>query len=161
MRLLPVIAAALAALPVAAFAATSITTTNVNLRAGPGTNYPLVTTIPKRAELVTHGCLQDMSWCDVNWGGQRGWVSSQYMLAVAEHRTVVVTEETAPTIGITVVSFDHGYWERYYPARPWYGSWVVYARPLPPPRPPAVVHRGATACGQRGCVHTGVTYRRW
>ncbi|NID03341.1 SH3 domain-containing protein [Luteibacter jiangsuensis] len=161
MNLLPAIAAAaFAALPVAAFA-TTITTTNVNLRAGPSTTYPRVTTIPTHAEILTHGCLQDMSWCDVSWGSQRGWVSSRYVLAVTERRTVVVTEETAPSVGIAVVSFNHGYWERYYPARPWYGSWTVYARPLPSPPPPAVVHRGVTACGPRGCVHTGATYRRW
>ena len=163
MRLLPLFAAAtLATLPFAANAATSITTARVNLRAGPATNYPVVTTLPERAEVETHGCLRDMSWCDVSWSGQRGWVSSSYVLAVQEHRTVVVTEETAPALGVTVVTFDHAYWDRYYVARPWYASWAVYARPVPVPVPaPAVVHRGATACGPRGCVHTGTTWRRW
>lgn len=150
-----VVALAISVLPLAAMATTtSVTTTQVNLRAGPATNYPVVVSMPAQASLVTYGCLPDMSWCDVGFAGQRGWVSSTYVRVVYRQETVVVTTSSAPVLGIGIAVFDYGYWQRYYPGRPWYGSWSVYAAP----RPVGVVHQGVTACNGNGCIHGGRTY---
>lgn len=156
-------ASALALASSGAWAATAVTVSSLNLRAGPATGYPVVTTLPASARLVSYGCLGDMTWCDVSWNGQRGWVSSSYIRVIYHAEPVVVTVTSAPIIGVGVVAFDYGYWQRYYVGRPWYGSWAVYA-PLRrvtvvggPVRVP-VVHRGVTGCGPRGCVHVGSTY---
>lgn len=137
----------------AAQATTVVTATRVNLRAGPATTYPLVVAMPAQVTLVTYGCTPGYTWCDVAWGGHRGWVSATYIRVVQAQRLVVLTPVLAPSIGLTVVHFDHGYWERHYVGRPWYPHW---------PSEPSVtvVHRGATACNDQGCAHTGRTVVR-
>ena len=68
------------ALAGAAQAATpSYTTANVNLRAGPGTSYPVLLTVPNGSPITTYGCLDGYNWCDVSWGAERGWMSSSYI----------------------------------------------------------------------------------
>lgn len=104
----------------------AVTTADVNLRAGPGTQYPVVTTIPYGAGVVVAGCVSGFAWCDVIWGGERGWVAAAYLQVVYRGAPVVLTARSAPPIGINVVVFDHAYWSRYYVGRPWYRNWHVY-----------------------------------
>jgi uncharacterized protein YraI len=47
------------AAPATALAARGEATTNVNMRAGPGTEYPAVSLIPADARIDIHGCLKD------------------------------------------------------------------------------------------------------
>lgn len=136
-----------------ASAGTAVTISSVNLRAGPATNYPVVITMPVSASIVTYGCTPDMLWCDVGWNGQRGWVSASYIRVMYQQTAVAVTVASAPTIGISIVHFDHDYWHRYYVGRPWYPNWSHYEGP-------SVVHRGATACNGNGCAHVGKTVVR-
>src|SRR5215210_9138648 len=53
--------------------------TNVNLRAGPGTDYPVIVTVPARAPISILGCLADYAWCDSIFEGNRGWMRSIYL----------------------------------------------------------------------------------
>lgn len=46
--------------------------TNVNLRQGPGTNYPIVMTIPAGAPVAVAGC--SGSWCQVDFQGRSGFI---------------------------------------------------------------------------------------
>lgn len=120
----------------AAQAATpSFTTANVNLRAGPGTSYPVLVTVPNRGAITTHGCLENYNWCDVSWGAERGWMSASYIQVTYEGQPVYVTPAIAPVVGLSVVIYDRAYWDRWYYGRPWYANWDRYYRP-PPPRPP-------------------------
>ncbi|NDW02986.1 SH3 domain-containing protein [Jiella pacifica] len=57
----------------------AIATTNVNLRAGPSTDYPVVDVLVAGEGLRVFGCLQTRSWCDVRFRGQRGWISANYI----------------------------------------------------------------------------------
>jgi hypothetical protein len=59
-------------LPAEAFAA--YTTGSVNLRTGPGTGYGIITTIPGGAAVGVGSCVP--SWCQVNYAGFNGWVST-------------------------------------------------------------------------------------
>ncbi|SEL08623.1 Uncharacterized conserved protein YraI [Pseudoxanthomonas sp. GM95] len=136
-----------------ASATTAVTVSSVNLRAGPAMQYPVVTVMPTSVNLTSYGCLADMSWCDVSWNGQRGWVSSSYIRVIYQQQPVMVTAATAVTIGVTVAVFNQAYWDHHYHGRPWYGNWSHYYRYAPP-----VVHRGATACNGNGCAHVGKTY---
>ncbi|MTI43284.1 SH3 domain-containing protein [Roseibium hamelinense] len=52
---------------------------NVNFRAGPGTNYPVITTVPRGQPVFVFRCTSDYRWCDSAYAGARGWVSAQYI----------------------------------------------------------------------------------
>ena len=54
-----------------AHAAPALATNNVNLRQGPGTNFPVITTIPGGSQVEISGC--QGQWCTVTWQGQTGY----------------------------------------------------------------------------------------
>ena len=131
---------------------------DVNLRAGPGRDYPLVARIPAGSSVEVAGCLNDYAWCDVIAGPDRGWAYSGSLEYPYEGRRVYILQE-GPVIGLPIVTFSVGsYWDNYYRGRPWYGRrsyWVrrpvpqhrVWVRPSGPrtlaARPPVVVRPGA------------------
>ncbi len=142
-----VMAAVLLALPLAAQAADGYVTGNVNLRAGPDVEYPLITTIPAGTRVAVQGCVQGWEWCDVIAYGNRGWVAGNFIQYDYQDQRVLLPAYGA-RIGIPIVSFVIGtYWDSYYRHRPFYRqrqTW--YRRPVPhrpPPRPIArpPVHR--------------------
>lgn len=122
--LLPLLAAgeALAAQPVA------VTTADVNLRAGPATQYPAVAIIPYGDSVSLFGCTSGFSWCDIAWGNARGWAAAAYLQVVYRGTPVAIEAGVAPRLGIDVVVFDRDYWARHYVGRPWYRDWNVYAK---------------------------------
>ncbi|MEL6622228.1 MAG: SH3 domain-containing protein, partial [Pseudomonadota bacterium] len=72
--------ACIATASTAASAATpAVATTNVNLRAGPSTHFPVVKVVPAGARLVTFGCVKGYTWCDVSFAGNRGWLAARYV----------------------------------------------------------------------------------
>jgi uncharacterized protein YraI len=110
----------------AAQAAQAFATSNVNMRAGPATDYPVVTTL-SAGELVTvYGCLGDGSWCDVSTPGNRGWVSTSYLSTERGSRVGVAA------LALPAVAFSYAYWDTYYARRPWYNTWWGHGRPRPP-----------------------------
>lgn len=103
---------ALAALSLPASAATLATaTTSLNMRTGPGPEYPVIGAIPDRGKATVTGCIQGSLWCQVSYNGKQGWAYSQYMSAVASGQTVVVSQAVPPiaysapatTVGSTTV----------------------------------------------------------
>ena len=105
-----------------------ISTRSVNLRAGPGVNFPVVARLPSGAPLVLHGCVEGYAWCDVSWGAERGWLASAYLGHVYRGAPVALTAAAAARLGIAIVAFDAGYWHRYYLGRPWFPRWRYYHR---------------------------------
>src|SRR4051794_35215416 len=61
----------------AAAAASAVVESPLNLRAGPGTQYPVVGSIPGGAPVDVAGCTG--SWCQVQFGGESGFASSSYL----------------------------------------------------------------------------------
>ncbi|WP_168990550.1 SH3 domain-containing protein [Aureimonas flava] len=108
------------ALPGVAHAATAIATTNVNLRAGPSTAYPPVNVVRGGEDVQVYGCLANRSWCDVDFYGQRGWMSSNY-LAFVRGGTRYTGERSVRYLGAPVITYSFGdYWDRHYRGRPFY-----------------------------------------
>lgn len=59
--------------------AIAYTTANLNMRAGPGTNYPVITTVPRGGGVTVFGCTADFRWCDAAFTNVKGWVSGKYL----------------------------------------------------------------------------------
>jgi len=110
--------------PSAGFAASpnGYPVTNVNLRAGPGTDYPVIVTVPARAPISILGCLADYAWCDTIFEGSRGWMRSIYLSGYYQGYYYSL-RDYAPRLGYRTVSFDiNGYWNSNYRDRPFYGE---------------------------------------
>jgi uncharacterized protein YraI len=74
-QLIQCVCAGLMALSGTTFAQTQgYTTGPVNLRAGPGRDYPLVSQLPGGLPVTVMGCMSDYRWCDVALPNLRGWV---------------------------------------------------------------------------------------
>ncbi|SHO59733.1 Uncharacterized conserved protein YraI [Pseudoxanthobacter soli DSM 19599] len=136
------VAAAFALAPTAASAQTAgYSTGNVYLRAGPGTQYPAVGMVQKNARLAIFGCVSGYVWCDVAWGGSRGWMSGKYLQASYQNQMVEIPSY-ATALGLPIIGFSVGnYWDNYYRTEPWYGErawWMNNPNRPPPPnwRPP-------------------------
>ena len=97
-------------------------TADLNMRAGPGTGYPVITTIPDGRGVDVHGCVSSRNWCDVSWRGNRGWVYSDY-LEYRYHNRRRPIPEWGTELDLPVLTFSFGnYAERHYRNQPWYGD---------------------------------------
>lgn len=114
--------------PGAASAASAFATGNVNLRAGPSTAYPAVNVVGAGEDVHVFGCLSNRSWCDVDYYGQRGWMSSNYLAFEGRGQrytgTRVVEIIRAPTVTFEVGS----YWDDHYRDRSFYRERAGYDR---------------------------------
>ncbi len=149
------------AVPGLAQAQSAYTTTYVNLRAGPGFDYPIITAVPAEVALQQYGCLNDWSWCDVSYGPYRGWMAGDYIAYVNDNRWVPLYEY-GPRYRVPIVTFSFGtYWDRWYRNRPFYRDrdrWSRYDRDhhddhRPPP------HRAMPTHMPRGYVQHNNDHR--
>lgn len=62
-----------------AFAANGYTTGNVNMRTGPGVQYPRIAVVPVGSPVTIYECTRSRRWCSVRWHRYRGWVSGRYL----------------------------------------------------------------------------------
>ena len=93
-KVLP-LAGVLAALAAPAMAATVGTAvTPLNIRSGPGPQYPVIGAIPTGREAVVNGCIRGSRWCQISYGGRQGWAYSQYLtMQVAGGPPAVLTQQ--------------------------------------------------------------------
>lgn len=114
------------------------TNTNANLRAGPDAGYPRIGTIPGGSSVQVYGCINDWSWCDVTWRGERGWLSAALLDYDYSGRRVRVAGYGAQ-IGLPILSFVFdSYWNDHYRSSSWYGErerWRGYRPAAAPQRP--------------------------
>lgn len=110
-----------------ALAAAGYVARTANLRAGPGTEYPVVAQIRRGTSLDINGCIENWNWCDVDAGPYRGWMRGDIVQAIYHKRRVEIIQ-AAPVIGIPVITFNIGpYWDTHYRSRPFYrdrARWV-------------------------------------
>jgi uncharacterized protein YraI len=133
-------------LPAMASAQTAYTTRDVNIRAGPARDYPLVAWVPSGTPVTVAGCYEGWRWCDVIAPPARGWVYAGFLGYPYQGGTVTIAS-AGPVLGIALVPFSLGvYWDNYYRGRPWYAKrsyWMHrppphYRPPTGSPRPPVV-----------------------
>ncbi|MDI1343289.1 MAG: DUF1236 domain-containing protein [Pseudolabrys sp.] len=111
--------------------AMAVATTPLNIRSGPGPEYPVTGAIPTNGQAAILGCIEGSQWCQISYNGAQGWAYSQYMTG-ANVRTLPPVAYTAPpaTTGTTIV-------------RPTYSgdfiAPVATTRPLPIAPPPPTV----------------------
>ncbi|MBI0534292.1 hypothetical protein D9599_01720 [Roseomonas sp. KE2513] len=139
-------AALLLGLHGAANAAPGFAAAPVELRAGPGMEYPPVTFLPGNAPVEIFGCLQGYVWCDVAYGPARGWLPAGYLGYLYENRPLPLPEY-GPRFGVPIVGFRFGdYWDRNYRGQPWYAERDRWRGPPPGefhgPPPPRADFRG-------------------
>lgn len=98
---------ALATLLVAgpAFAVSGYSTAHLNLRTGPGTQYPVVGVMEYNVRSNITGCLADYSWCAVEVAGLSGWAAAEY-LVVDESGQIQQVDEAGASTGIPVVAAE-------------------------------------------------------
>lgn len=76
-----------------AFAQTAATaTTDLNVRAGPGPQYPIIGAISANGEASLHSCLENSKWCQVSASGVEGWAYSDYLVVDNAGTAIIVTE---------------------------------------------------------------------
>ncbi len=86
--------------------------TVVNFRAGPSTDFPIITQVRKDQPITILGCLDRSTWCEVEAKGERGWMSGRYVRLGANYQTL---EENGAVAGIPVITFDKDiYWNDHY-----------------------------------------------
>jgi uncharacterized protein YraI len=111
--------AAIAA-PSLAQAQNAYTTDYVNLRAGPGLEYPVVFEVPQGQPLQSYGCLDGYSWCDVSVDGYRGWIAGEFV-AYAYGGSYVPLYVYGPRFHVPIISFSFvTYWDTHYRHYRWY-----------------------------------------
>lgn len=98
-----VAAAALFALGGAAFAQSAVVaTTDLNVRAGPGPQHPVVGVVGAGQSATLDGCVQGSKWCVIAFNGGEGWVYSDYITGDFGGTQVVLTERPADS-GVVIV----------------------------------------------------------
>jgi len=96
--------------------------TDVNLRAGPGTQYPILVTVQSDAPITILGCLEDYTWCDTIFEQHRGWMRSIYLAGYYDGQYYLLSDY-APDLGYQTVTFDiAAYWDAYYRDEPFYND---------------------------------------
>jgi uncharacterized protein YraI len=88
-----------------ALAFTSFSTAHLNIRSGPGPQYPVVAMINYNDRVEVSGCLQDVSWCAVTAGGVAGWAAGEY-LAYDAPGAVVQLPTAGDALSIPVVTYQ-------------------------------------------------------
>ena len=83
-------------------------TTDLNVRAGPGPQYPVIGVIPVDGQAMLMGCAEASKWCQVSTDGVEGWAYSDYLIGDNAGVEVVVTERPAEMQVPTVVYEDAG-----------------------------------------------------
>ena len=90
------------------------------MRAGPGADYPVIAHIRGGSAVNVYGCIADYSWCDSSR-------SEHPRMDFHNAAAIPVWRQPGPAprvlslyFGAPTVSFDFGYWDRYYYDRPFY-----------------------------------------
>jgi uncharacterized protein YraI len=136
-------AAMLAFVSTAADAATAVLGSSTNLREGPSTAYEVIRVVPQGATVQINGCIEGVTWCDVTYGVDTGWLSSGSLLYTGGNHHRAPLAIVGAAIGIAIITSRPRihYRPHYRPpviVRPPHHRPPVIVRP-PHHRPPVIV----------------------
>jgi uncharacterized protein YraI len=95
------VGAALMASPASAVTAYS-PTGHLNVRSGPGFQYPVVAQMAPNEPAAVTGCISNYTWCGVAIGGVTGWASAEYLVTDAGGKLTNL-QVSGAQLGITIV----------------------------------------------------------
>lgn len=96
------VAAMVLAMSAPAYAQQAVSaTTDLNLRQGPGPQYPVVGMINADGQAQLDGCAQASKWCMVTYNGVQGWAYSDYLVADVSGQNMIVTERMSDMPSVT------------------------------------------------------------
>jgi uncharacterized protein YraI len=96
-----VVTAAFAVPSVASAAIVASAVTPLNIRSGPGPQYPVTGAIPDKGHATIIGCIQGSLWCEITHNGKQGWAYSKYLMATPSGRSLAVSEQIAQFPAVT------------------------------------------------------------
>ena len=79
----------------------------LSLRSAPDRRAPRLAVLPVGSTVDVQRCLDDLSWCEVQYGSQRGWASANYLLAASDGRHARVNE-VGKEIGVAITRGSGG-----------------------------------------------------
>lgn len=97
--------AMLAAIPSAYAEMSATTLTDLNVRAGPGPQYPAVGVATRGSAAVLDGCMEGSNWCRIDVNGLRGWAYARY-LATDMGGTTAVIQERRTELSVPTVTYE-------------------------------------------------------
>ncbi|MER8438631.1 DUF1236 domain-containing protein [Mesorhizobium sp. M1312] len=101
--LFPAVAGALVAMSGTALADTAVSAVaDLNIRAGPGPQYPVIGVLAAGQSATLDGCIQNSKWCTIAEANGQGWIYSDYVTADFGGNEVVLTRRAADA-DITIV----------------------------------------------------------
>jgi len=119
--LLLVLAVSAVSMSVAAQPA-AFTVRDVDVFAGPSSEFPPIGTLAPNTEVRIAGCLSDWSWCDVIFPEDRGWVYAADLAYPYRNERVVILEN-GPRLGLPIVTFSlQTYWTAHYRTHKFYAQ---------------------------------------
>ena len=90
----------------AAMLATAVT--DLNIRSGPGPEYPVIGFIQAQDPVTMIGCIEGGLWCQITHKGKGGWAYSQYLATQSAGNRVIISERrpgvVVPTVTYTSTS---------------------------------------------------------
>ena len=100
---------AASSLSTAALAAMQTTAlTDLNIRSGPGPEYPVIGFIQAQDPVTMIGCIEGSRWCQITHKGKEGWAYSQYLATQSAGNRVIISERrpdvVVPTVTYTSTS---------------------------------------------------------
>ncbi|MER8723710.1 DUF1236 domain-containing protein [Mesorhizobium sp. M1027] len=94
--LFPAVAGALIEMSGSALADTAVSAiTDLNVRAGPGPQYPVIGVLAAGQSATLDGCIANSKWCTIAEANGQGWVYSDYVTADFGGSRVVLTQRPA------------------------------------------------------------------
>lgn len=81
------------------------TATDIEVRSGPGAEFPTVGVATRGSEATLDGCIEGSRWCRVDVNGMRGWVYAQ-SLSVEQNGASVVVQDHRDDLGIPTITYE-------------------------------------------------------
>jgi uncharacterized protein YraI len=87
----------------AAMLATALT--DLNIRSGPGPEYPVIGFIQAQDPVTMIGCIEGSLWCQITHKGKEGWAYSQYLATQSAGNRVIISERR-PDVVVPTVTYN-------------------------------------------------------